>query len=120
MGDKLQKIKEIVRDKMKEARTSHDFSLCFLIAKYEDNVNIEVLKIAALLHDIARIKEDMDDTGEIDHALLSAKIAENILKELNFPENKIERIRHCIIAYTFKGNHKPEQLRRRSYLMRIN
>ena len=93
MENRLQRIKEIVEKEMQDVGPSHDFShvmrvynLCLLIAKYEENADLEVLKLAALLHDIARSKEDLDDTGKIDHAVLSAEMAEKILKDLDYPE----------------------------------
>ena len=110
---KLQKIKEIVKEKMRGISPSHDFShvirvynLCLTIAKEEKNVDLEVLKISALLHDIARRKEDLDKTGKIDHAKLSAKMAEKILKDLGYSKEKIEKIKHCIEAHRFKGRLK--------------
>jgi uncharacterized protein len=113
----LQKIKKIVKEKMKGVSPSHDFShvirvynLCLSIAKTERRVNLEVLKIAALLHDIVRGKEDLDKTGKIDHAILSAKIAEKILKDLGFPKEKIEKVKHCIKTHRFKAKLKPKTI----------
>lgn len=114
---KLQKIKEIVKEKMRGISPSHDFShvirvynLCLTIAKEEKNVDLEVLKISALLHDIARRKEDLDKTGKIDHAKLSAKMAEKILKDLGYSKEKIEKIKHCIEAHRFKRGLKPKTI----------
>ena len=114
---KLQKIKEIVKEKMRGISPSHDFShvirvynLCLTIAKEEKNVDLEVLKISALLHDIARRKEDLDKTGKIDHAKLSAKMAEKILKDLGYSKEKIEKIKHCIEAHRFKRRLKPKTI----------
>lgn len=115
MENRLQRIKEIVEKEMQDTGPSHDFShvmrvynLCLLIAKYEENADLEVLKLAALLHDIARSKEDLDDTGKIDHAVLSAEMAEKILKDLDYPEEKIEKIKHCVITHRFKGDYRPK------------
>ena len=115
--DKFQRIKEIAQIKMRRVSPSHDFShvmrvynLCLSIAKEEKNVDLEVLKTAALLHDIARRKEDLDKAGKIDHAILSAKMAEKILKDLDYPKGKIERIKHCIETHRFKGKLKPKTI----------
>ncbi|SQC00131.1 HD domain-containing protein [Clostridium tetanomorphum] len=35
-------------------------NICLYLSKYEDNVDEEVLTLSALLHDIARVKEDLD------------------------------------------------------------
>ncbi len=103
---------------MKNVDPSHDFShvlrvyrIALEIAReYEGYVDIEVLKLSALLHDIARGKEDMDRTGKICHAMEGAREAEKILKELGYPEEKIEKIKHCILAHRFKTGVKPETL----------
>jgi uncharacterized protein len=113
----LQKIKKIVEEKMKGVSPSHDFShvmrvynLCLSIAKKEKKVDLEVLKTAALLHDIARRKEDLDKTGKIDHAVLSAKMAEKILENLGYSKAKIKKIKHCIETHRFKGKLKPKTI----------
>jgi len=115
--NKLQKLKEIVQTEMEGANPSHDFShimrvynLCLSIAKEEKGVDLEVLKISALLHDIGRKEEDSDKTGKIDHAVLSAKMAEKILKNLNYPKEKIDKIKHCIETHRFKGKLKPKTI----------
>lgn len=115
--NKFQKIKEIVEKEMRGISPSHDFShimrvynLCVSIAKEEKNVDLEILKASALLHDIARRKEDFDKTGKIDHAVLSAKMAGRILNGLNYSKEKIEKIKHCIETHRFKGKFKPKTI----------
>lgn len=58
--------------------------------------DIEVVEIAALLHDYASIK---DRAMYEDHHIHGAKEAERILKELNFCEEKIEKVKECIISH---------------------
>lgn len=115
MKKKLQRIKEIVEKEMEGAESAHDFlhvmrvyNLCLHLAKNEPNVDFEILKTAILLHDIARIKEDEDNSGEIDHAILGAKMAEKILRNLGYQEEKIKQIRHCIIAHRFRSGNEPK------------
>lgn len=79
------------------------YSLCLNLAKNERGVDLEVLKTAALLHDIARAKEDTDDSGRSDHAALGAEMAEKILRKLRYPEAKIGRVRHCIASHRFRS-----------------
>lgn len=86
------------------------YSLCVKLAKYYKAINLEILKFAALLHDIARVKEDQDDSGEIDHAVLGAEMAARILRDLAYPEKKIELIRHCIISHRFRSLNEPKTL----------
>jgi len=107
---KEKEIKKIVKDKLSCAAHQIDhvervYNNCLKLAKGE-NIDLEVLKLAALLHDIARVEEDKDHSGKTDHALLGAKQAEAILKDFGFPENKIEKIKECIISHRSKsGNH---------------
>jgi len=58
----------------------------------------EVILIAAWLHDIGSIIY-----GRNDHHITGAKIAEKKLKELNYPPEKIELVKKCII------NHRGSQ-----------
>jgi uncharacterized domain HDIG len=97
---KHKKIIEIVQDKLtcSAHNLDHVFrvhKLCLLIAKHEKNVDLEILIPAALLHDIARVEESQDKTGEIDHAVLGSVIAEGILRKLEYEEEKIQKIKHC-------------------------
>lgn len=81
-----------------------------LIAETEDEIDFSVLKTAILLHDIARLKEDKDNTGKTDHSILGAEIAEKILTDLEYPKEVIDKIKHCISSHRFRGNIKPKSL----------
>ena len=112
------KIREIKRIAEKElACSAHDmehvmrvYNMAMKIAEKEKNVDHEILKAAALLHDIARTKEDDDKTGRICHAEESAKMCEPILKKLGFPAEKIKKIKHCILSHRYKNDKKPESI----------
>lgn len=56
----------------------------------------EIVEIAALLHDIASIK---DKDNYENHHLLGAEEAEKILKGFKYPQEKIEKVKHCIYAH---------------------
>lgn len=62
------------------------------------NADEEIVEIAALLHDYASIK-DRDYYEK--HSLLGVEEAEKILKRFNYPQEKIEKIKHYI--YTHRG-----------------
>lgn len=109
------KIIEIVQDKLTCSAHNLDhvfrvYNLCLLLAKYEKDVDLEILIPSALLHDIARIEESQDKTGEIDHAVLGSIIAEDILRNLEYEEDKIEKIKHCIIAHRFRTGNEPNSI----------
>lgn len=84
------------------------YNLCLHLAKYESDVDLEILKTAALLHDIARFKEFQDKTGKIEHAALGAEMAEEVLKTLGYSKEKIEQVKHCIIVHRYRRNRKPK------------
>ncbi|AJA47257.1 HD domain-containing protein [Clostridium pasteurianum DSM 525 = ATCC 6013] len=62
------------------------------------------------MHDIARVEESNDRTGEIDHAVLGSKIAEGILRKLEYENDKIEKIKHCIVAHRFRTGNIPKTI----------
>jgi len=112
MDQKFQSIKAAVEKELSCSAHNMDhilrvYNLCLQLAKNE-KVDLDVLKAAALLHDIARIREDNDPSGKTDHAILSAQMAESILKKLKFPKDKIEHIQNCIIAHRYRTGRKPK------------
>jgi uncharacterized protein len=83
------------------------YNLAIRIAK-EENADLDVIKAAALLHDIARA---MEDEGKIeDHATEGAKMARKVLEEVNFPREKIDKVIHCVKVHRFRKGVKPENL----------
>ncbi len=73
--------------------TERVYNLALKIGKKE-NADLDIVQAAALLHDIARLKED---NKEIEcHAECGAELAEKILIEMNFPEDKIKDVVYSI------------------------
>jgi len=69
---------------------------------------LDIVKAAALLHDIARA---LEDEGKIDdHTVEGAEMAREILEEVNFPKEKIDKVIHCIEAHRFRKGAKAESL----------
>lgn len=56
----------------------------------------EIVEIAAILHDYASIK---DEALYKEHHLHGAVEAEKLLKTFNYPEEKINRVKNCIIEH---------------------
>ena len=79
------------------------------IAKNE-KADMEVVEIAALLHDIGSENEIKDSTGKTDHAIESAKLAKPFLQKLKIPEEKIQHILDCIISHRYRTENKPKTL----------
>ncbi|MBT4334336.1 HD domain-containing protein [archaeon] len=83
--------------------TERVYNLAVRIAK-EENADLDVVKASTLLHDICRKKEE--ETG-LCHASEGSKLAPKILKELNFSEEKIKNVVHCIEVHRFSKGLKP-------------
>jgi len=75
--------------------------LAVYIAKRE-GADVEVVKKAAELHDIARDKPN--------HAVESAKIAREMLKKQGYSDEFIEKVAHCIKAHSFSSGIEPKTL----------
>jgi uncharacterized protein len=113
MGSTYQKIKEIVAKELSCSAHAMEhvmrvYNLCLHLAEYESSLDLDVLKTAALLHDIARVKEFNDKTGSIDHSALGAEMADKILRTLGYPEKKITHVKHCIAAHRFRSKVEPQ------------
>jgi uncharacterized protein len=65
MEERYYQLKMIAEREIVGASPAHDinhvmrvYNLCLELANYEPNVDLDILRTAALLHDIARTKED--------------------------------------------------------------
>ena len=120
MEEKYRQLKTIVGKEMEGASPAHDinhvlrvYNLCLQLASYEQGVDMDVLKTAALLHDIARTREDKDGHSHVlnvDHAVLGAEMSDKILREPGYPDGKIENVKHCIAAHRFRGGNLPKTI----------
>lgn len=112
MNQKFQKIREFVGKELSCSAHNMDhvmrvYNLCLKLPENED-VDLEVIKASALLHDIARVKEDNDPSGNTDHAFLSSEMAVPILEEVKFSKEKIKHIQNCILSHRFREAREPE------------
>jgi len=81
--------------------------LCEVLSKFEDEngtVDLDVLKVAALLHDIAKHLDRRDNS--IEHGDAGASMAESFLRSIGFKEEKIQFVCHAIRVHT----HREEPL----------
>ena len=74
-----------------------------ILAK-EIGADEEMVELAALLHDYASVK---DKNMYEEHHIYGAIEAERILKELDYPQEKIEIIKDCILCH--RGSIRKEQ-----------
>jgi uncharacterized protein len=85
--------------------TERVYRLCLTIAKTE-KIDLDILRAAALLHDVARKKqEEMNNT--ICHAEEGAKLAKEILAKTEFPIEKIDAVSYAISVHRYSAKIKP-------------
>jgi len=113
MQNVIDKIKTEAKSIFSSAKGSHDwehtqrvFNLCMHIGKKE-NADMEILQLAAILHDIGRGLQDRSN-GKICHAEEGAILAEGLLKRYNVDKGKINEIIHCIETHRFRNNKAPQ------------
>jgi len=83
------------------------YNLAIRLAQ-EEKADLDTVKAAVLLHDIARAQEDEGTIN--DHANEGAKMAQEILNEVNFPKQKIPNVIHCIETHRFRKRLAPKTL----------
>ncbi len=106
-------IKSVAKNMFHGASGSHDWDhtlrvgkLCERIGPVE-GVDMDVLLIAAYLHDIGRCFQDASNGG-VCHAEKGAQMAWPIVKKLPISEKQKENIIHCVRSHRFRGNHAPK------------
>ena len=75
-----------------------------------EGANLEVIELAAILHDIFEYKEYHDHVEGFRHEVAGAGEARRILKELAFPDETIAAVAHCIEAHRKRASHEPQTL----------
>ena len=70
-----------------------------------EDIDMDVVRAAALLHDVAR---SVEDEKNVCHAEEGAKMAPGILREVGFPEDKIEKVVHAIGVHRYSKGLKAE------------
>ena len=107
-----------IKNKVQEIlwwHSSHDLDhtmrvhdMCVYIWKKEW-ANIEILRIAALMHDIGRPKQH-ESKWKICHAEYGTMLSKVILEKLKLKDEKIDKILHCISTHRFRKWNLPESL----------
>jgi len=108
-------IQTIAQKLFTKARASHDWDhtlrvlrLCEHIGS-EERADMDVLRVAAVLHDIGRPHQDAC-LGSLCHAVHGAMLAEPIVATLVFSPEQKNNILHCIRTHRFRGINVPETL----------
>ena len=69
------------------------------------NANKLVVQLAAILHDIGRIRGNIEN-----HEKYSAEEAEKVLSELKVEKETIEKVKKCILQHRHQDPKIPESL----------
>ncbi len=110
-----EKVVEYMTSFLWNSGSSHDLDhtlrVCDLAIKIgkAEWADLEILEIAALLHDIWRPKE-FETKWEICHAEYGANLAKNFLQDLWLDQGKIDKIVYCISTHRLKKWKMPETL----------
>ena len=65
----------------------------------EKNADLEIVELSALLHDIAMTDPNLDRSK---HNEYGVNIAEILLLENNYPKDRIEKVKNCILNHSSK------------------
>ncbi len=114
---KYARIYEFVKAKLQSAPGCHDFDHTRRVLHNAEKLaadlpeaELQIIRLAALLHDIARPGE-MGGKGKPCHAREGAAACASVLKKNNFPAAVIERVCACIRSHRFRGDGPaPESL----------
>lgn len=118
LGVEMEKYKEIVEEVKNEllnGKKSHDWDHTMRVLKLAihignvEKANIEIIKLAAILHDIGRAEQDRQK-GKVCHAKLGALKGKKLMEKHEIDEFVIEKVVHCIKTHRFRGNESPESL----------
>lgn len=113
MNDIIDKIKSLVRQKSNEYQAKdpgqYDFWNGHLKYVYREatslaekyNADLETVQLGALLHDIALLEK----VGtKVDHHENGKRLTEQILREYDYPEDKLERVLGCVLHHRSSKN----------------
>lgn len=103
-----------VREYYRDAESAHDFdhvlrvlALAERLARAE-GADVEIVRAAALLHDLARKDEDETESG--DHAQMAAERARALLLARGVEAERADAVAHAIAAHRFRGSTLPRTL----------
>lgn len=117
MKSGLSRVKEFAERKMSGVRdSSHNmehvmrvYAVAETLAEGEE-VDMDVIRISVLLHDIGNQREQDDPTGKTDHAEEGAKMARPFLKRLGLSRKKIAHVCDCILTHRYRTDREPKTL----------
>ncbi len=108
-------VKGYCRDVFSDSELSHNwdhtervFNLCMHIGAIE-GADLQVLSLAAYLHDIGRSHQDRS-RGGLCHAEEGARMAREVLDGFSMPPEQKDNVIHCVLTHRYRNQHIPETL----------
>ncbi len=105
-----------VRTKLAGADGSHDFDHTQRVLRNAEQLgrelpeaDMQIVRLAALLHDIAR-PEETASQGSICHAKLGAELIRPMLNALKVPSEDIERVVQAVLTHRYRDGRMPVSL----------
>ena len=77
-----------------------------ILAKKYD-ADVEIVELGALLHDISMLFEYGERS---EHHIYSTEMAETLLTSLNYPRDRIERVKKCVFNHLSRNQHLRETI----------
>lgn len=81
------------------------------------NADLEVVEVAAYLHDIGRadnrkdfVNNERQFLGDNNHHIVGAKESVSILQDLGYDKKFIKKVEHCVLAHRGRKDPNPETL----------
>jgi len=113
MDRKMEKIKELLRWELRKNNRMYEWNLHLIIVKkYAEslaeiyNADREIVELSVWLHDIGKIRY-----GEINHHISGAQDAEVILRDHNYSQDVIDRVKECILSHRCEAKDRmPESI----------
>lgn len=114
-NDLVGTVRREARRLMKDGRGSHGFdhirrvlNLCRRLGRAV-GADLEILTLAALLHDIGREEEDSNG-GRSCHAETGAAMAAELLKKRGARPALVRKVRDCVRQHRYRGDAEPVSL----------
>ena len=117
-SDLAAKVRRRVRTLMSRGRGSHGFdhvkrvlALSLRIGE-EVGADLEVLTLAALLHDVGR-QEEAESDGKSCHARIGSEMAGDMLRSYGAGPGMVRRVKECVREHRYRGGAPPRSLEAR-------
>jgi len=72
-----------------------------------EGADLEIVRAAALLHDIQDLRASQDGQARQNHHLTSAELARHILVAEGWNDERIAAVQHCIRTHRFRDEREP-------------